>query len=236
MEKILTGVLATVVTQLLLALIYHLISKTNNKLISLNKLYYFLKNSPRFYKNGIKNIYCSRKEILKRKPAKMLAYIDTAKETFEYVGIFFPINGEEHKVNATRACFQRMISKKVKIKLFVWDPEISDNKLAILADYFDKDIQYLRNEILKSWTFIKRFENEFKEYFEIKTHDKLLFNSAFLIDYNTEHAETFLDIKFYKMDNREKTLAIQLSKKDIGYDSLYSIVTDSFRQIDMYDK
>lgn len=207
--------------------------------ISFRRLIKFLRIIPRLYRNGINNFFSSRDEIEDfRKPSKMLDYISISEKTFNYTGINFPIKGKGYDSKHTWTCFENLLKRNVEVTLLVWSINAKEEKIKTIADYLKIEESVLKNNIIESVTFFETLKQEMPQEFaknlKIKSHDKIIFNSAFIIDYATKNAQTFLDVKLYGID--DKSLAILLNKpskpKDNEIGSLYNRVTNSFRLID----
>jgi hypothetical protein len=225
-----TGFLVGVGSSLVAAIIFSLLlygRAAGNLKWTDFKLFWFM--TSRLRANGIINFFPSRADYIKfRQNGTISQYISTADRELLYVG-FWLAHGTEMS-NVGEALIE-LVRKGVAVELVFIDPD--GECLPAMANYFDIPVEEVRSRVASTIEKMQRIRESLDEdlqpRFRLKTHQKLLTASSFLMDGGTENAKILVDFKLFA-SGRDHSFGIEFGHVD-GENTLYYRVEKSFRKI-----
>lgn len=183
---------------------------------------------------NISNIFFSRSDIRqRRKESKMLDYIKTAKNSFCYVGMYFPMISESHdEIYSTIYC---LLNKGVRISFFQYDYR-RINEMDItesISEYYGISAEDIKLQIMSSKEemekILKRLPEHLLQFLSINWHKVFLTSSAFIFDENSKSPRFYVDIKMFGL-GKDESFSMEL-KPTSKRDSLYYRMLHSFNKV-----
>lgn len=226
MTNFLLGVLSSLVASFIFVFLVY--GKTIFKLRS-KDLQLFWSMTKRLRANGIVNFFASRADYVKyREHGTVTEYMATTKRELVYIGFWLSHGTEMTNIRET---LDKILSRGCYVEFIFVNPQIS--YLSNLADFLAIPEESILSRINQSINQMKEMRNSLpdnlKQRFILKTHDKLVTSSAFLIDQDTESEKILVDFKLYSL-GREQTFGIEFNGKRSG-SSLHSRMFTSLLNI-----